>query len=385
MAEFLGERTVSPFYKEIRYKGKLLLEEPLPPQNALTDKAFVIADFPDYLEAKKPDVKGITLKKIQLYKGFLIDFSHYISLEGYLKNHFGKSSRSKLRRYLRRLDYCLEPRYKMYYGHIDKEEYDFLFAEFKSMLNRRFAQKKERNYELQYWEEFEELTYPLIMNKKASLFVIYIGKKPINICMNMVYDKILFSNVSCYDIDYSAFNLGTIDMFKHIEWCFENKIEAMDVLKGYYYYKKRWINTIYNYEYHFVYDSKKVLNRFRVLQKSYRKSFYFKTLEKLKKIKLDVVYRKIKTLVYLSSHKNKNNTISFTVEELTKEEWSNFGKLPKVDPSEYQINNLLKPINDFLYTKHERFKEIQVFKDDKKPNTYLVSGKSHFLKIQFQP
>ncbi|MEO0902035.1 MAG: GNAT family N-acetyltransferase [Bacteroidota bacterium] len=385
MAEFLGERTVFPFYKEIRYKRRLLLDEPLPSQDTLKNTTFIIEDFPDYLETKQPNVEGIRLKRIQLYKGFLIDFSHYTGLEIYLKNHFGKSSRSKLRRYLRRLDHCLEPRFEMYFGHIDKEEYDFLFKEFKKMLNRRFTQKKERNYELQYWEEFEELTYPLIMDKKASLFVIYVGKKPINICMNMVFDKILFSNVSCYDIDYSAFNLGTIDMFKHIEWCFENNMEAMDVLKGYYYYKKRWINTIYNYEYHFIYDSKNLLTRLRVFQKSFRTNFYFKTLGKLKKIKLDVVYRKIKTLAYLSSQNRKNNTISFTTEELAKEEWSNLSELLRVDSNEYQVHNLLEPINDFLYTKHERLNEIQVFRDDKKPNTYLVFGKSNFLKIQFQP
>ncbi|UII76135.1 GNAT family N-acetyltransferase [Flagellimonas sp. HMM57] len=382
MASFLGERTVSPFYEKVfnTFNKELIYNYPV---TTKADTLFIIEDVPDYLQVELPETfNDLKLKKVSLYDGYLIDFTKYKNLDEYLNQHFGKTSRSKLRRYVNRLELCFEVTYKMYYGHIDKKSYDFLFQEFKYMLNRRFDQKQECNYELQHWDEFHELTYELILEKKASLFVIYNGEKPINICMNMVYDKILFSNVSCYDIDYSAFNLGTIDMLKHIEWCYDNGFEVMDLLKGYLYYKKRWINHCYKYQFHYIYLSRDKLATVIATVKRLKTGTYFTILNFLKKWNVHIWYRNLLKYKYRKTKVNKNQKVFKIQTHEPSENCSNLSNKTKINLEADGFSYLRKVVFDFLYSKHESYRDTKVFRFNKNTNEFLIKGKNHCQLIE---
>ena len=101
-----------------------------------------IYDLPDYLKIKTPSHSSFKILTAPLYNGYLINLSNYKDYNEYLESNFGKTSRSKLRRYSKRLDLCISPEYKMIYGHISRDEYDSLFNQLKLMLELRFSQKK---------------------------------------------------------------------------------------------------------------------------------------------------------------------------------------------------------------------------------------------------
>ena len=63
----------------------------------------------------------------------------------------------------------------MFYGAIEKVEYDHIFEHFKFLLTKRFDDKQITNNNLDpaEWEFYKEVVYPLILEKKASLYVIY--------------------------------------------------------------------------------------------------------------------------------------------------------------------------------------------------------------------
>jgi hypothetical protein len=104
-----------------------------------------------------------------------------------------------------------------------------LFRSLKVMLERRFDQKKVVNGNIDKLQEYEAAVYPLLLKKKAFIFVIYDGDKPIDIAFNFLFQNTVYSYTSGFDIDYSKFNLGMIDMIKHLEWCFENGYKQMDL------------------------------------------------------------------------------------------------------------------------------------------------------------
>ena len=150
------------------------------------------------------------------------------------------------------------------------------------------------NRELAKWDDYYKTTYGLVLEKKASLFVIYNGKKAINISLNLINDKILFSCISCYDIDYSAFNLGSTDLFKHVEWCIKNNFDIIDLLKGTQDYKKRWADTEYFFQKQFVYDSRSISAFLKTKLDIFNLVVFYKFFNLLKKMNLHLFYRKYK-------------------------------------------------------------------------------------------
>lgn len=386
MASFLGERTLAPFYEKAHnsIENKTIYNEPVKDETAIDENLYIIEDVPDYLNlSHSKEHSHISIKKVTLYEGYLIDFTKFSGLEDYLKTHFGKSSRSKLRRYINRLELCFPITYKMYFGEISREHYDFIFNRFKQMLNRRFAQKEEYNYELEYWDEFESLTYDLIIEKKASLFVIYNQEEPINICMNMIYDKILFSNVSCYDIDYSAFNLGSIDMLKHIEWSFDNRMVAMDLLKGYFYYKQRWINHRYKYQYHYIYNKRNHITRVEANAKRLKKGGYFYLLNLLKRFNIHFWYRYLVKIKYRLFSKPSNSLKVHKKPSFEHGLVEPYDENNVVDLESKQFSFIKKAVFDFLYSNHEAFKDVKVIRLKEQPSEFLIRGKYYSQYIGF--
>ena len=73
----------------------------------------------------------------------------------------------------------------MHIGDISKSEYDFIFSEFRRLLEKRFTDKQVSNNNLneKEWNFYYDVAYPLIVEKKAALFVVYDNDKPIGLSL----------------------------------------------------------------------------------------------------------------------------------------------------------------------------------------------------------
>jgi CelD/BcsL family acetyltransferase involved in cellulose biosynthesis len=138
--------------------------------------------------------------------------------------------------------------YKSFYGEpIEEALYSRLFQEFYEILKQRFDQKKVYNRDLSSWQNLKDKVYPLLGEKKASLFTIYDGPKLINVTLNFHLGNLICSHIQAFDVNYSDFNLPDIAMLKQLEWCYGHDIMMYDLMLGHTYYKEKWSNSVYRY------------------------------------------------------------------------------------------------------------------------------------------
>ena len=384
MQLFAEKRKVAPFYLRIENKitQKTLYNKPNSEIENHKGKHFLIYDIPNYLETKiNSKGKNLKSKKIATYKGFLIQLYKYKSINDYLNVNSSAKSRSKFRTYQKRLELCFNIKYEMYFGDISKKKYDYLFNEFKKILERRSIQKHINNENFDRWDYYYEITYPLILEKKACLFVIYDGDKPINICLNLTRDQIIFGYIRTFDIDYTKFNIGFIDMIKQIEWAINNNFEIFDLLKGDFEYKRRWADYIYENESHYIYDSSSLINSLGVRYNAFKTEKYHQILDFLKKRNLHLLYRKYKIHKYNRAKSNNldekkqdyviDNNLKITSNE----------KLRKVHLQDENYAFLKNPVYHFLYSNFESINDIQISQIVNIPNAYLIEGKNNSQKI----
>ena len=76
------------------------------------------------------------------------------------------------------------------------------------------------------WDDNIKNLHALINQKKASLFVIYDGDRPISISLNRhINNSILFSETHSYDVEYSKYGLGHVDNYMLLNWCINNNFD----------------------------------------------------------------------------------------------------------------------------------------------------------------
>lgn len=368
------DRSFLTVYDKITYKTKTIHSKNNSAAKIPKSTVYEILDVPNYIEIQvskeNPKLKQI---KLQTLKGYLVEANKYNTIEEYLENNFGSKSRSNLRRYKNRLEKCFNIQYACYYGNIPKEIYNNLFIALKQLLIRRFEEKKESNYELQHFEEYHSIIYDLILKKEASLYVIYHDKKPISIRINMFKENLGHYIMSCYDIDYSKFHLGSVDMLKNIEWCIGNEMVTYDLLKGYDYYKKDWKTTSFNFYNHIIYDSNSVLSTLYAFVKKIKTKITYKVYYILKAIHFISHYKKVKQFLYELSHKptaqkkivyNKVDSFNEVIEKK---------QIDFENDSSYSF--LKKPLYDVLFTSQEQYKDILIYLNLEDKNHFLVCGK----------
>lgn len=335
------------------------------------NKVFLIYDVPTYFNLNlSNDHKKLGLIRIKQYPGFLVDLENYTDYNHYFTSTFSKSSRYKLTKYKKRLESSFDISYKMYYGSIDRAEYDSIFIHFKRLLEKRFLDKGTTNNNLnpQEWNFYREVAYPMILERKASLFVIYDGDTPIGVTLNYFSETILFDAITVFDIDYEKFHLGSVTIMKLIEWSIDNKIRYFDFSKGYFDYKKRWSNREYDFEYHLYYDGSSILST----TLAHIIASYFNLKQYLRDKDLNTKFhdltfwlknrkpKKGKSEKYLFSS-IEDETILKNYREITRNsnEWS----------------HLRSMIFEFLYLNNESLKDLKVEKNTMEDHVFMLTGK----------
>lgn len=343
-------------------------------------KTFLIYDVPTYFKINSNvRSKNLGLHKVKQYSGYLIDLTPFKDLDQYMQATFSKSGRYKLKKYNKRLESCFDIQYKMYHGNISKDTYDEIFRDFKILLEKRFSEKQIRNNNLDpsEWNFYFEVAYPMILENKAGLFVIYDGKKPIGVTLNYLSEDTVFDAITVFDVDYAKFHLGSTTIMKLIEWCLEHKIRIFDFSKGHFDYKKRWANKSYDFEYHIYFDRKSLLS----LIMAYSLKLFFNLKQELRN-------RHVNDMIHKLAFRLKNKKLP--LKEIKKYSLIDDNtpitshQLKQIDPFAKEYEFLKSAIFDFLYLKQENCQMLDVYHVTNESNTYIFKGQGHQVKALAQ-
>ncbi len=334
------------------------------------NKVFLIHDVPDYFNVdtttSEPNLGNY---KVTQYPGFLIDLSPYKDLADFMGKKFSKSSRYKLNKYKKRLEASFDIRYRMYRGEISKEEFDSIFDHFRNLLEKRFDDKEITNNNLdpKEWSFYYDVTYPMILEGTAGLYVIYQGDQPIGVTLNFFSENIMFDAITVFDIDFFKFHLGSVTIMKLIEWCLENGFKTFDFSKGYFDYKTRWSSLEYQFEYHIYYDKSSL--KARCIASGLK--LWYEQKQNLRKKGINERFHK-----FTYSLKNRKRK----TEKPTSYQFSDIDSAPSQDtlirlPLKDEKNQWLRPIIfDFLYLSTDTYNSIEVYQIKDQKNIFFISG-----------
>ncbi|MBD1262795.1 GNAT family N-acetyltransferase [Maribacter polysiphoniae] len=340
-----------------------------PNSNAL----YHITFFPDYLAGKFKNESELNIKKFNLVKGYCIDLTDFQDVDSYLKHQFKKNAKT-IRRFVNRLESCFNIEYKFFYGQIPKEEYNHLLATLRKMILQRFEQRNEESKIISKWDRTVALTYPLLLKKRASIFVIYDNGNPIEIAINYHFNQILFSYISSYDIDYSKFGLGHVEIYKQLEWCLENNFNKFEMGWGDLDYKRRWSNLIYNFEQYLFYQKMSFIAKCKFKIKELTINIKLYLISK----NVHIYVRKLKKQI---SRKGKSNDIDYEIVPIENPELE--VHFNKIDHHLESYTFLKKIINDFLYSSIEHVANVEVHYNQDN-NTYIIKVLQHAQKVIFK-
>ncbi len=373
---FFKEKNFPPFYKKIT---NIFLNTDAYNSNASENfgidyLTYTIHDIPNYLKLEFSKSTPLKLLEAPLYSGYIIDLACFKNLEDYLNNHLGRARKSQLKRYRKRLDLCIAPNYKIYYGDISKNEYNILFNRLILITKRRFAQKEELNFELPFLELYRDIMYPMILNKKASLFVIYHDKKPINITLNFVDEECIFHWNSSYDIDYQMFNLGHINMVNHLEWAFNNGFKLFDMSRGDFMHKRKYVNKSYVYNEHIIYNSKSLPTSIIAHLKHLKLKLRYSLIKFLKKANIHLLYGRYAKYKYRITKSKLKKNITCIITSNSTPEIPSSEKLKRIDVNNIEHNFLIKPLNYFIHKNQDNIKNVNVFADLNDTQIFYFEG-----------
>ncbi|MBT8393235.1 MAG: GNAT family N-acetyltransferase [Flavobacteriaceae bacterium] len=341
----------------------------------LRNVIHLVYDVPSFLSVCKKNLKAeVGFKSILQHKGYCIDLSKYCDLDTCLKERFSKSSRQLLRSAKKRLELCFNISHKIYYGGIDKQHYDELFTRFYDMLKLRSLEKGINNRNLRHWDLYTEKVYNMILNKQASLVVIYNDRTPINISLNMHLKNTVFLFITTYDIDYSKFRLGHTNWMILLDWLIKNHVKIVDFSKGNVAYKKRWANTEYEFEYHLFYDTSDIRSKMKAIWLAKK----LQILQFLRNKNINTYY--YKTLGWL---KRKDNSIKIKNYQLEVQ-----SKLPdkkSLEAIDFRGNNkyfyLKRIIYSYLYRAFLYVENLRVYKDLQSKDVYYFQSQKEVVKV----
>ncbi len=335
------------------------------------DKIYSVFFIPDYL---KPtfDTDRFSSKVInQFFKGYAIFLDGFSSADAYIKHRF-RSNAKGIRRRVKRLESCFQISYKTFYGEIDENEYNLLMNSLHQMLIRRFEQRNDVSQTLTQWDRYKKMYFSLINEKKASLFVAYEKEIPIIVSINHHFQGRLFSAISSYDIDYGKFSLGSVEIYKKLDWCIANDHKSYEMGMGDLSYKREWCNHIYNFKHQIIYPKKSFLAGIKAnleFIKASLKEFIFK-----------IAYVRYKNF---KAKRKKNSNLQPQFQIFPLEETKSDLEYETINYNTKSYSFLRNVVFDFLYSSIENVKDVKVFEVSKEEKSYLIVGKSKMQKVVF--
>jgi hypothetical protein len=333
----------------------------------------MVYDVPTYIENKAHEINGrLKITKLDQYPGFFIDLDNFLDVDDYLKKHFKKSSRYKLKKYKKRLETCFDISYEVFWGSVKKETYDALFGQFRVLLEKRFAEKRVYNNNLdpKEWNFYREVAYPLIHEKKAALFVVFEKECPIAVTLLYFNGDAVIDAITVFDPDYSKFHLGSCSVMQLIQWCIEKGYKKLDFSKGYFDYKTRWSTHKYQFEYHILYNPKSALST----GLANLAALFFRLKGYLRRKNVNWHVHKATYLLKnfkISNEPNRQNALMLTdsLEDSTNLDWTPVSL-------ELAKDVVRKRGFDFLYLTGEKLKDILLFQANS-GKIFMIKGKNH--------
>ncbi|WNH12218.1 GNAT family N-acetyltransferase [Thalassobellus suaedae] len=360
-SDLFEKKGVLQKYTSIKYKETLLSNNLTIPSKK---RINIVELFPNYLTPKTDPNYNV----IPVYQksGYAINLSEFNTIDDFLKST--KTSFKKVTlRSVKRLESCFNISYKMFYGKIEESYYFELMEALYIMIQKRFTQRNGRNKVLENWDYYLQFAYQSIIDKKASLFVILNNNEPIEISLNFHCDNIMYSAISSFNLDYSKFSLGNIEIYKQLEWCLINNIVLFDMGYGDFEYKIRWSNYKYDFETHIISLKNSLLSHLIATYFKYKYSLINYLIKKNIKDKLYVYFDIFK------KEEKKQSNIEY---ELIKIELLPTSLSP-CDYNKKEFTFLKKPIFDFLYSFQENINDISIFKKEDTSNSYIIIGKKN--------
>ena len=263
----------------------------------------------------------------------------------------------------------------MYFGQIDKSEYDKVFADCHQMLLRRHKQKNTYWEELEFWQHRYDELYQLVQQKKASIFVIYHGNKPIAIYVNSIFQHMLDIDVIAYDIDYSKFKLGFISLIRVIQWAFENGFKLVDMSKGDFFYKERFRTGTYIFKKQLLYDKADTLSAVKANLVFSKLMIAYTLLPLLKKVGANTWYRNYVRKKKKALFANVKHQQSVTLKTERKVAVPHTEDLVTIDLEDGKHNFLKEKFFDFLFLNFEFHEDVVVGRSKKNAGEYYFVGK----------
>lgn len=336
---------------------------------------LAIKNVPKYLNVSFDEGNKFQFKKYSSIKGYAICLDNYSDINEYMHDQFNSKPRNKIIKRIRRLEKSFNISYNRYFGEIDEEKCSALLNLLKEMIVRRFQERNQKSDALKNWTWFQKNLYPLILAKKASLFVIYQEEKPLSISIGYHYGSIFFSYITSYDIDYYQFGLGNIMVYKKLELCFKNKYRFLDMGWGDLDYKKRWCNHIDNLDHYILFPKYSLLFHLMAFwegNKTRLKAYLISSklnkifIRSLGLIKTKSTQPKTKVEYKFENFKYPTSVDGFIPVDLTNEA--------------YFYLKVIK--NDFIYRTEEYHSDVKIY-STLDEDIYIIKGKKHFKKIVF--
>ncbi|WP_083760717.1 GNAT family N-acetyltransferase [Robiginitalea biformata] len=330
---------------------------------------------PGYMQFHLKD-PGDTLVRIpQQNWGYSIDLEGCATADDYLQKQFKSKYRSIIRRYVKRLDACFKTEYVTHGEDLAPDHYESLMEELKTMIDRRFGQRKESHKEEKNWKDILANSHDLIRRNKASLFVIYADGEPIEISLNYHFNGILFSCISSYDIDYSKFGLGHVEIYKQLEWCLANGFRVFEMGVGGMDYKRRWSNNIYQFEHLVIFK-----NGWPQNAKSRLEVARIRIREYLKSKKVNEIPHRLKSR-FATWGRGGDADKGPDIRDADPAGWD--GDWHPVDWISGEHAYLRSHVFDFLYSSEEQKKDVEVYESRVHPGHYAIRGAKKARELRF--
>ncbi|MCR9227849.1 MAG: GNAT family N-acetyltransferase [Flavobacteriaceae bacterium] len=356
--------------------GLPLYEKPSAKPLLIENRSFVLQDVPGYVDLiLDQHQKKFSTHTIITQHTHVIELERYLDGNQYMEQHFGPKTRSSLRRYKKRLEECFDIRYEVFQGSIDKKWYNEIFEQLRTLMIRRFKEKNEENYELPHLDQIKADLYPMLLQNRATLFVIYANGEPVSIRINMMKDKLAFYILSAYNPDYDVFRLGKLDMWQNVSWFINQGYTTYDLLKGYAYIKEKWADRTYANNLVFVNEASNLWNRLKFFVTLTSVRFRHTMVKKLKYIGLDKIILRIKRRKI--NHLDKANYVVLPLKET--EAIKTIHKNAQINLKENK--SLIAPIIELAYKHRSRFNQIQVFLKNGNSKEYYIHIKGRYYVL----